>query len=255
MPPATRPGELAVYAVSLASGMGPPRCRDPRDHLGVDVMVIGSPRRDNQDTPVAAGWRVWPGRWRRRWDSPSSQPDVHHDNRPPSDRKGDLTGTGRPGWGRLAEPTHYHPRPDQPRPTLTRWRNRPGEGASVGSIACSARSTSHSPAPVAEGAGLLRVANALDGAVVRDPGHVVERRRRPTLRAAHGPTIDGGFWSGPTTRCRPVVAALADVDRVHAPVGASWRPHPALGAQGGGGGAHHFTDQVRQMSRAGGGRP
>jgi hypothetical protein len=38
----------------------------PRDHLGVDVMVIGSPPRVNQDTPVAAGWRVWPGRWRRR---------------------------------------------------------------------------------------------------------------------------------------------------------------------------------------------
>ena len=38
----------------------------PRDHLGVDVMVIGSPPRVNQDTPVAAGWRVWPGRCRRR---------------------------------------------------------------------------------------------------------------------------------------------------------------------------------------------
>jgi hypothetical protein len=38
----------------------------PRDHLGVDVMVIGSPLRVNQDTPVASGWRVWPGRCRRR---------------------------------------------------------------------------------------------------------------------------------------------------------------------------------------------
>src|SRR4026209_2509615 len=38
----------------------------PRDHLGVDVMVIGSPLRVNQDTPDLAGWRVWPGRCRRR---------------------------------------------------------------------------------------------------------------------------------------------------------------------------------------------
>jgi deazaflavin-dependent oxidoreductase (nitroreductase family) len=38
----------------------------PRDHLGVDVMVIGSPRWVNQDTPVGAVERVWPGRWRRR---------------------------------------------------------------------------------------------------------------------------------------------------------------------------------------------
>ena len=37
-----------------------------RDHLGVDVMVIGSPRLVNQDTPDVAGWRVWPGRCRRR---------------------------------------------------------------------------------------------------------------------------------------------------------------------------------------------
>jgi hypothetical protein len=37
-----------------------------RDHLGVDVMVIGSPRLVNQDTPDLAGWRVWPGRCRRR---------------------------------------------------------------------------------------------------------------------------------------------------------------------------------------------
>jgi hypothetical protein len=60
--------DVSIVACQRDGTTASPR---PRDHLGVDVMVIGSPRRVNQDTPVAAGWRVWPGRWRRRWDSPS----------------------------------------------------------------------------------------------------------------------------------------------------------------------------------------
>jgi hypothetical protein len=58
-------GEVIAHAVACQRD-GTTALPRPRDHLGVCVMVIGSPCLVNQDAPVGGVERAWVGRWRRR---------------------------------------------------------------------------------------------------------------------------------------------------------------------------------------------